>query len=780
MAHSEDLYGTYGSVPTTEASGAAGGSINVRATGNDFGAQIGEARQNLGSTEQKIGDEQFNLAMTQQKMINETEMTNADINFAKKAGAIKAQYMSLTGLAAASAFPDYQASLEQARLEARQGLSPAVARGFDTLSTRTTANHIIDGSTYAASQMKSAQRDSASSLMDISVNAAGDPTVANNSERFDQHLGDIKYAAAMQVGDPMPGSGLKTDPETGAVDFDLNTQEGRAAKATHDDTVEHATGLAWENRFQTLSAQNPTEAKKVFDQEKDNIPAASRVNIEASLTPKVQNQNAHIVTSTTLNQANAEHEELLLNPRGGADGAISTVLKNEGGMSPDGHAIYGIDREAHPAEFLEAKTIADSKGAEAGQNYAKQFYKDQYYDKKDIASLPAETQAIVLDGTVNHYAVFSDKLIQAAKDGASPQQLIDMRRTEYQRLATTNPQKYGDYLNGWNNRLDDLQKQYGQGSDMTMKPKPYATNPDGSPLSRADYYAANKDKIIQSGNDYAERTMPGDLEFKNMVRSRLENQISTAISSQSAQYKQDNATIQKGIVGSLTKGKPPTTYEELRAIPGMADTIDRSAVHSPEYFKGIDIQIAKMSKDNVTTNSPNGYDTIMRVLQPHGSDNPNAIASQDHLDRILGRNDGTGINKKDYNDAKPLLEADQTFKDALSKNMQAITNANGNVDGKGQERAMQWYGQVMKAKEANDKLGDKKVPDAQFVASIGKKQGPPMPTPPSRMQQLHNWASSLTKGPEIPMFAVPTDPGFVALKSGDKFRTSDGQIRTKK
>lgn len=796
MAGAND-YGTYGSVPTTEATGAEGGPVNVRATGNDFGEQVGEAKQNLGSTEQKVGDQEFDQAMAQQKIVNETTMTNADIDYSKKAGAIRANYMSLTGLAATQAFPQYQNDLEQARLESRQGLNPAAARGYDLLSTRTTANHIIDGSTYAASQTKAAQRDSGSSLMDISVDAAGDPTVANNPERFHQHLGDIQYAAALQVGDPTPDSGLKEDSKTGMVNFD-DTPQGIAAKATHDQTVEHATALAWENRFQTLSNQDPVKAKQTFDEEKNSIPPIARVNIEASLQPKVQDQNAQAVTSNALNQANADHEKLLLNPNTGANDAINTVLKNEGGISSDGHAIYGIDKNAHPAEFLEAQTITSSKGAQAGKDYATQFYKDQYWDKNKIGDLPANTQAIVMDGAVNHSQAFTNQLVTAAKDGASPQQLIDMRRNEYNRLATANPDKYGASLQGWNNRLDSMQQQYASGKDavtesiQAQKAKPYATNADGSPMSRADYYAANKDKIIEAGNSYAQEKMPGDLEFKNMVRARLENQISTAVSAQSAQYKQDNGTIQKGIVGSLTKGNPPSTYEDLRAIPGMADVIDRSAVHSPEYFKSIDTQIAKMSHQNVDTNSPNGYDTIMRTLEPHGSDNPNAISSQDHLDKLLGRNDGTGINKKDYNDAKPLLDADQTFKDALSTNMKQITNANGNVDGKGQDRAMLYYQQVMQAKAANDRLGDKALPDAQFVASLGTKDGPPMPAPPSRMQQLHNWAAQLTKGgdsggfnqqpeqEEFPTFGATDDPDFLKLDSGKKFKTPDGKIRTKK
>lgn len=144
---------------------------------------------------------------------------------------------------------------------------------------------------------------------------------------------------------------------------------------------------------------------------------------------------------------------------GGFKDSINVVMENEGGAVPvDGSsgapAIYGINAKWHPEEYAAAQKITAEKGEAAGKEYAQLFYKKEFWDKNNIESLPAETQSIVLDGTVNHTSTFSKKLVEAAKSGASPKELVAMREDEYKRLATSNPAKYAESLPGWLNRLD--------------------------------------------------------------------------------------------------------------------------------------------------------------------------------------------------------------------------------------------------------------------------------------------------------------------------------------
>lgn len=140
--------------------------------------------------------------------------------------------------------------------------------------------------------------------------------------------------------------------------------------------------------------------------------------------------------------------------------ALDTILNNEGGyVEVDGAsgqpALFGINRGAHKAEYDAVEKITKERGQAAGQEYARQFYKREYFDKYEIGKLRPEVQAIVADGMVNHWSGFKTKLLQAAKDGASPDQLISMRMGEYERLARSD-KKYAPSLAGWLNRLDRL------------------------------------------------------------------------------------------------------------------------------------------------------------------------------------------------------------------------------------------------------------------------------------------------------------------------------------
>ncbi len=383
--------------------------------------------------------------------------------------------------------------------------------------------------------------------------------------------------------------------------------------------------------------------------------------------------------------------------------AIEFSLQHEGGYVPNdsgkGPTKYGINQESNP----------DVDVAHLTQAQAAKIMHDKYFLGVGADKMAPDMAMVASDTAVNMGVDKAKALV--AKAGDDPQKLIDLRRAEYQRLATENPAHYGQYLDGWNKRLDDLQKTLGQPQ------KSYATNPDGSMFKDADYYRTHSEDVIAKGDVYADATMPGDLAFKRAVRETLTNYMSKVKSDQAGQYMLDNKNVMRGINGELTKSNPPATEQELRSIPGMNDLLTKVAAQSPEFYRNIPIMIGKMARRNDVTNSTNGYETILRVLAPE--DNDNRIRNQDQLDRILGRSDGTGINAKDYNDAKPATELDVNAKTKFSDHMKAIANANGNLDGKGQERALAWYNQTMKAYKANEALGDKK--DQKFVENIGKE-----------------------------------------------------------
>jgi hypothetical protein len=119
-------------------------------------------------------------------------------------------------------------------------------------------------------------------------------------------------------------------------------------------------------------------------------------------------------------------------------------------------SVYGILKSAHPKEYAEALNLQKTKGVDAGKQYAREFYKREYYDANGIGELRPEVQPIVADGVVNHHGGFQKELVAAAKSGASPNELIEMRRAEYTRLRDTGKPQYVNAYQGWMNRLDKL------------------------------------------------------------------------------------------------------------------------------------------------------------------------------------------------------------------------------------------------------------------------------------------------------------------------------------
>ena len=111
-----------------------------------------------------------------------------------------------------------------------------------------------------------------------------------------------------------------------------------------------------------------------------------------------------------------------------------------------GMAKFGINSAANPDVDV---ANLDDAGARA-------IYKERYWDANKVGDLPQNMQLLAFDTAVNHGTVFKDKALAAIKNGATPDDVFIMRLNEYERLARENPEKYGDQLAGWKNRLSKL------------------------------------------------------------------------------------------------------------------------------------------------------------------------------------------------------------------------------------------------------------------------------------------------------------------------------------
>lgn len=231
--------------------------------------------------------------------------------------------------------------------------------------------------------------------------------------------------------------------------------------------------------------------------------------------------------------------------------AMAVVAQNEGGpVEVDGAskapAIYGINQKAHPEEYAAAKKITDEQGDAAGHKYAEDFYKKEYWDKNDVGDLPANTQTIVFDGLINHTTAFGKKLIKAARNGASPADLIDMRREEYTRLKDANPEKYGKSFDGWMNRMDKLEAGSQQAPAGAAAPgAPGQTTASGivtDPAEWAKFRSSIETLAMKSQEQAKEREVVNALKGENALLSN-NRPLSYAEAQQATQNMSDQARL---------------------------------------------------------------------------------------------------------------------------------------------------------------------------------------------------------------------------------------------
>lgn len=145
-----------------------------------------------------------------------------------------------------------------------------------------------------------------------------------------------------------------------------------------------------------------------------------------------------------------------------ADSSITFVVDAlEGGdqiaQEPDGAiAKFGINSKANPD--VDVKNLTREE--------ALKIYKAKYWDANGIESLPENMRMIALDTVVNHGGgEFGQKVLKEIANGATKDEVLNMRLAEYQRLATSDPAKYAKYYEGWTQRLLKLDATTGAGYD---------------------------------------------------------------------------------------------------------------------------------------------------------------------------------------------------------------------------------------------------------------------------------------------------------------------------
>lgn len=142
------------------------------------------------------------------------------------------------------------------------------------------------------------------------------------------------------------------------------------------------------------------------------------------------------------------------------DAIINRVIdKYEGGSrlvtDSGGLTKYGISQNAYPG--LDIRNLTREQAVE--------IYKRDYWNRIGADRLPPEMRLMAFDTAVNQGVGRANQFL--ARSGGDVETFTQLRANHYQNLAESNPEKYGQYLKGWMNRLGDVFSMSTGGGTMT-------------------------------------------------------------------------------------------------------------------------------------------------------------------------------------------------------------------------------------------------------------------------------------------------------------------------
>jgi hypothetical protein len=685
----------------------------------------------VGGAVQRFGNTAEDLAQKYGQIASETAMTNADANYTLKAAKIKGDFQQLTGMEAFNALPKATADLQAAWQDSRQGLPIGAQHGFDMMTARTNAAHIGDMSSWATGQLKQARIDSNSNMQSANMQALLDPSVAIDPQRSQYHIDSIAYGEQAKIDEDHPG--LKTNPDTGVVSFDGSKPEGQQLKQSYEKNVDTIVSQAQVTRFNTLSqpgVMGVLPAYDLYQQTRSNLPKQAQVSLDSSFAPKVFQAHADNVANATLSDAAQAHANLLYNPQSQQteNAPLSVRNNNPGNLRDPSTGQFKVFSTPEDG----AKAMQDDLAIKIGGNSPAM--------ERNFGKGYSPT----LSNVIATWAPASDKNDPKAytatvskETGIGPDQVLTAG--DIAKLIPAMAKVESGTSSGRSGTT--IQGPIETAAYTTTQPR-YGTNAVGAPLSQADYFQTHSADVYAKGDAYAEQTMPGNLEFKQKVRSSLQQTMQTAISNQAASYKQDNSLIMRAFNGDFSNGKHPTSLDELNAIPNIKPVLDRASINSPDFVRELDSRLLTAASRGDSKDAKEYgdkiYDYQKRLTLPDGD--PNKLTNP--VEVMKGVGDGLTLAGQDY-----LLKKMQ--KDPVELQQEnAVLAAGKNMMGVTKDDDTQWPSALVAVNKLDAELQAKGVPASERYSGIDNKNSvlhaitPFIPTDIEQARQILNQTTS--------------------------------------
>jgi hypothetical protein len=311
--------------------------------------------------------------------------------------------------------------------------------------------------------------------------------------------------------------------------------------------VESKTRLAALTR---LADEDPKAAIDTYNKNIAKFSAQDLLQAQRLIAPterkyKAQDLAKQVLTSSVPSVDQAQIINFVMNDLEGGD----KIVQDGGGI-----AKFGVNSVANPE--VDVANLSPEQAAD--------IYKQKYWNGINADSLPADMRAVAFDAAVNQGVGKANEMIKASNGDV--RKLIELRAAEYNRLATENPEKYGQYLQGWKNRLTKL------GSQVDVL--------RGGGPSEVELF----NKIDQSTNDLQIAEDAKTLvKAQFAAREQAKKQAYAAASDEAWNYLQEGREVPVSVqsrmspkdVNEMRKSEPdPALYEQLRSQVITGNNVD--------------------------------------------------------------------------------------------------------------------------------------------------------------------------------------------------------------
>lgn len=212
----------YTPVPSVSPTSHAQSRYNVSASEASFGGDVGRALGSLGGNIQRAGDELFARGLAMQELYNRSEANEADAQYMEVLGKLHAEYNSLQGKDAVTAYPKYIDDIKEAQKKIREGLSnDASRRLFDTSSKGTMGRSIFNGAGHAATQNKKYHISSIDSDIQSQTDLAATSDNPREVESARAKLKNLSQQRSALLGQDPETASLQEKTINSSLDFEV-------------------------------------------------------------------------------------------------------------------------------------------------------------------------------------------------------------------------------------------------------------------------------------------------------------------------------------------------------------------------------------------------------------------------------------------------------------------------------------------------------------------------------------------------------------------------------